>query len=231
MAGSKNDPKQEASVDITTLQENLKGLEQEKNMLKEQKERIEAEKNNLKEELDKNLGLHTQAIKALEEKIKKLESEKQKLEEDKTKLEQKSQESSDNASENEKTRLLLAQVTAERDGARKDLQDAAQKHQDQVNSLKEEIKTLKAQKNGIVLNPFISAFLDALAAKLSKHYKKDVTPTSILEDYIIRYNLTEKYSLWFHDWVMTEKDAVEIAHQINPAIQTFKDVQKALNIN
>ena len=82
-----------------------------------------------------------------------------------------------------------------------------------------------------MLNPFITAFLDALAAKLSKHYKKDVTPASILEDYIIRYNLTEKYSLWFHDWVMTEKEAVEIAQRINPAIKSFRDLQKALNIH
>lgn len=209
-------------VDNDTLLENIRVLETEKNMLKEQKERAEKAANDFNAEIqDKDAK-----IKSLEEQIQKLTNEKNDISGQLDALQQKEPETQSNTEEIENLKKQLSKVQGEKDKADKCNVALVEENK----SLKKKITDLNSADKGIILTPFIRDYLNALAEKLSKRYNKTVDPAKIIEDYIIRYNLTDKWTEWFHPWLMTDEDAVRIANKINPEVKTFNDLKKALNI-
>lgn len=209
-------------VDNDTLLENIRVLETEKNMLKEQKERAEKAANDFFAEIqDKDAK-----IKSLEEQIQKITNEKNDIAGQLDALQQKEPETQSNTEEIENLKKQLSQVQGEKDKADKCNVALVEENK----SLKKKITDLNSADKGIILTPFIRDYLNALAEKLSKRYNKQVDPAKIIEDYIIRYNLTDKWTEWFHPWLMTDEDAVRIANKINPEVKTFNDLKKALNI-
>lgn len=209
-------------VDNDTLLENIRVLETEKNMLKEQKERAEKAANDFNAEIqDKDAK-----IKSLEEEIQKLTNEKNDISGQLDALQQKEPEAQSNTEEIENLKKQLSEVQDEKDKADKCNVALVEENK----SLKKKITDLNSADKGIILTPFIRDYLNALAEKLSKRYNKTVDPAKIIEDYIIRYNLTDKWTEWFHPWLMTDEDAVRIANKINPEVKTFNDLKKALNI-
>lgn len=231
MAKQKNDSPEENNVDLETLQENLKGLEIEKNMLKEQKQRIETEKQNLEEQRRRESEEHAQKVNSLEEKIQKLESENNQLQQDKENLEQQSQQVPQNQPETAELQQRLdkanqenTKLFTERDKWRTEAQGLHYENQRLVAELN------KNCPKGLLLSDFVMQFLTRLAEKLSAHFKRDITPVEIVEDYIISYNLTKQWTQIFHPWVDMRKDAIEIAHAINPDIKTLEDLKTALHL-
>ena len=214
---SKNTP-----VDNDTLLENIKVLETEKNMLKEQKERAEKAANDFNNEIQEKDA----KIKSLEDQIQKLTSENNDIAEQLNALSQKEPDNQSNAEEIEDLKKQLSEALNEKDKADKcNIALVEEK-----NALIEQLNNLNSADKGIMLSPFVKNYLNALAEKLSKRYNKPVDPAKIIEDYIIRYNLTDKWTEWFHPWLMTDDDAVRIANKINPEVKTFNDLKKALNI-
>lgn len=234
MAKTQNDPKQESPLDIETLQENIKGLELEKEMLKQQNEKLENEKKQLLTEREQNSEQKDQTIKSLEEKISKLEEDKKTFKLQLSEYEAQNEELSkrplpSNNNDEELITKLNQDLATANEKAQK-AESEAGKLQNQIQSLTDQLTALQSETKGYILQPFVTKYLEQLAVKLSAKYKKEVTPVNIIEDYIIRYNLTEHWTQWFHPWVMSEKDAVNIAREINPEIKSFEDIKKALNI-
>lgn len=227
MAKQKNDSPEENNVDLETLQENLKGLEIEKNMLKEQKERLENEKKKIEEEHNKESKEHEDKVKSLEEKIQKLESEKKQLQQDKENLEQQTKQVSENQPETTELQKKLDKASQENSGLIKERDDWRKKAENLSNQLQEQANKKPA---GLALSPFIMQFLEMLAEKLSRRLQRDITPVEIVEDYVISYNLTKKWTEIFHPWVDMRKEAIEIAHSINPDIKTLEDLKTALHL-
>lgn len=209
-------------VDNDTLLENIRVLETEKNMLKEQKERAEKAANDFNAEIqDKDAK-----IKSLEEQIQKLTNEKNDISGQLDALQQNQPVAQNNTEEFENLLKQLSEVESEKEKTDKCNVALVEENK----SLKKKITDLNSADKGIILTPFIRDYLNALAEKLSKRYNKTVDPAKIIEDYIIRYNLTDKWTEWFHPWLMTDEDAVRIANKINPEVKTFNDLKKALNI-
>lgn len=230
MAKDKNTPDNQSPVDNATLVENMKGLEFEKEMLLKQKSDLEKERDQIAAKREQDQQKHAQQVEELNAQIQQLQSD---LEAKNSELEQKIQENSQKINETAVSDEQITQLTQERDNALKEAQDNANnctKLQNKVNTLTEQLNALSKEAKGLILQPFVTKYLERLAEKLTAKYKKEVTPTQIIEDYIIRYNLTEHWTQWFHPWVMTEKDAVEIAHELNPEIKSYNDLKKAFNI-
>lgn len=233
MASSKTDPAKENPVDNKTLLENIKGLEMEKEMLKKQNSDLETEKQEIKQQREQDSEKHAQEVQNLQEQLDKLKSENEKLQADNTALQQENRENLRKLNETTVSDEQVTQLTQERDNAimeGKKWMAENLKLESKVKSLSDQVEKLKKEAGGIVLQPFVLKYLERLAQKLSAKYKKEVTPAQILEDYTIRYNLTEHWTKWFHEWVMDDKDAVEIAREINPEIKSIEDLKTAFNI-
>lgn len=229
MANSKNKTEQESEIDNKTLLDNIEGLEREKAMLIEQKERAEQEKTQASQQLEQA----TADKKTLEDKIALLEAENQKLKEDSAAFEKNFIPPTEENVEINSLKEQISQLTTERDQAKIDTINALselQKATEENKQLNSKINKLQNQETGIILEPFVKDYLNLLAQKLSKKFKKDVTPAQIVSDYIIRYNLTERWTEWFHPWVMTEQDAITVMKQFKPEVKSFKEIQYALNI-
>lgn len=229
MAKDKNENGQQTPVDNATLLENIRGLETEKELLKTKVQNLENQKEEILKEHEQSIAVHKEET---EENNKTIESLRSEVDTLKAELEEKTKENSQKVSENESE--AIQKLVCERDEAlnkaaqtSKDLQNK----QEQIQKLTEELNACKNETKGIVLQPFIAKYVERLASKLSQKYKKEISVSKIIEDYIIRYNLTEHWTQWFHPWVMTDQDAVEIAQQINPAIKNINDLKQALNIN
>lgn len=227
MAKEKDNSLKENNVDIQTLTENLKGLETEKNMLKEQKERLENEKKKIEEERDKESKEHEDKVKSLEEKIQNLESEKNQLQQDKENLEQQTKQVPENQPETAELQKKLNKASQENSDLIKERDDWRKKAEKLNSQLQEQANKKPA---GLALSPFIMQFLEVLAEKLSHRLQRDITPVEIVEDYVISYNLTKKWTEIFHPWVDMRKEAIEIAHSINPEVKTLDDLKHALHL-
>ncbi len=78
-----------------------------------------------------------------------------------------------------------------------------------------------------VITPFSGYLLENTAKKLSSKYGKEVTPLQILIDMFMRYTI-ERWSQWFYPFVLSDKEILEIAQQINPEIKNIGEIKKTL---
>jgi hypothetical protein len=91
-------------------------------------------------------------------------------------------------------------------------------------SLENEDIWLKIKRN---ITPFSAYLLENTAEKLSSRYNKEVKPLQILIDMFMRYTI-EKWSQWFYPFVLSDKEILEIAQQINPEIKHINEIKKTL---
>lgn len=227
----------EKNDDLTVLTENVQSLELENNSLKE---RLEAQKQSFSDlnenykKLQKSVENYTNQISALETKLTESEENYTKLQ--KTTQDFPSQKAwEDLKTENETLKSQLEE--SEKNDCKKELEETLQKLQkteENYKKLKENFNDFSAQKEKneekcIKLHDFPQEILDVLAEKLSAIYGHEITPTQILEDYLLRYNI-QRWSEWFHPFVLKENELLEIAHRANPNITTITDLHRALNI-
>lgn len=209
MAKKENTPTVEQNVDNNTLLENAKAIELENSALKKQL----AEMQDANANLERILANH----KELQEQVQNLQAERDDL----------AKQIEDNKVNTESNEDVTLQIQAQLDKSQEEIVNLKA----MVDKLKEQCKKMKDEPKGLVLNKFPMLLLEALCEKLSAMYKKEVTPQMIVEDYIIKYNFTEKYTEWFHPFVFSNGELVAIAQKINPEITTIKELRYALNVH
>lgn len=101
--------------------------------------------------------------------------------------------------------------------------DGIRLENERISSENEDI-WLKIKRN---ITPFSAYLLENTAEKLSARYNKEVKPLQILIDMFMRYTI-EKWSQWFYPFVLSDKEILEIAQQINPEIKTINEIKKTL---
>jgi hypothetical protein len=77
------------------------------------------------------------------------------------------------------------------------------------------------------IKPFPAKLLQATADKLSKIYKKPITPESILVDMFLKYTI-QQYNVWFYDFVLSNDEILAIAREVNPEIKSFQQIKQHL---
>ena len=138
--------------------------------------------------------------------------------------------------ENERIRLEDERIRLENDGIR--LEDERKSLENKVFQMENE--RIQMENNGIRLEneriwlkikrnitPFSAYLLENTAEKLSSRYNKEVKPLQILIDMFMRYTI-EKWSQWFYPFVLSDKEILEIAQQINPEIKHINEIKKTL---
>lgn len=78
------------------------------------------------------------------------------------------------------------------------------------------------------LEPLPAMLLKITAEKLTKKYKREVTPTMILVDMFVKYTV-EQYSIWFYPFVISDDEIIKIAQTINPDITSINQLKQTLN--
>ncbi len=101
--------------------------------------------------------------------------------------------------------------------------DGIRLENERISSENEDI-WLKIKRN---ITPFSAYLLENTAEKLSARYNKEVKPLQILIDMFMRYTI-EKWSQWFYPFVLSDKEILEIAQQINPEIKNINEIKKTL---
>lgn len=234
MANKQNPTQCNEQVDYQTLIENAKSMELENNQLKTiiEKMKAEAAEKTPNDEFAAQIAKLTGDNSQLNEQVKVLIEERDDLANQiknlKTEIENIG---GDNNAEvtalNEQLETAKQQI-ADLTNKNKDLEEANKEKQTRIDKM---LQDASGVDKGLFLSPFAKDLLNLLADKLSKLHGKEIKPETILEDYLIRYNVSEQYNLWFHDFVITEKEAVSIAHKIKPEITNFTQLKKALSIN
>ena len=225
----KNANQTNSSLDNNTLLENIKAYELENKALKEQVAKLNqslSELNNSQED-----------IAQLKEQLSTLQKNKNDLEEA---INQVTNERDDLAKQLQETsKDTASKITTQSDEItqlKEELQEANKKNAeiserfDSLNVMYDKLKEDASKDKGYILSPFAKALVELLSVKLTKKYNKKVTPTHIIEDYIIRYNFSEQWTEWFHPFILTKEDILKAAQQINSNIKSYKDVKKALNL-
>lgn len=235
MAKDKNETQGNSQVDNETLLENMKGLELENKMLKDQKQKLEeqiAENSKTINELQANNNNNAQyeaQVSELEEQVQNLANERNDLAQQLEDLKKLS------TGENDHLVDQINELKLQNTKLVEDYQTLQQQHQslqEHVSGLIEQNKKEpKMPERAIVLTPFAFGILKRLREKLVERYNKpDLTLNAILEDYLIKYNCLDKWTEWFHPFVLSEKEIIEIGHKINPNIKSIKDLRIATNI-
>ena len=220
MTKSTKETLQEKTKDNTTLIENIESLELENKTLKGQ---LSTANKNIEENLSLISSLketETYLSSQVEELKTALSSSEETLS---RKEEEKTLENKRQAEENlrELNALTLKQ--------QKTIEEKTKQIEELRNQLGFYAKEQKKLEKAYLLSPFTNALLTKLAEKLSEKYNKEITPNQIIEDYLIRYNI-QKYSEWFHPFVLKENEIVEMAHSVNPMITSIAELKKALNL-
>ena len=232
MAGEKktqNANQNNSSLDNNTLLENIKAYELENKALKDQVAKLNQSLN----EVTNN----QEEIAKLKEQISSLVKSKSELEEA---VNQIANERDDLAKQLQETSEDTAgKITTQADEISKlqeELSEANKKNAeiserfDSLTVVYNKLKEDAAKDTGYILSPFAKSLVELLSIKLTKKYGKKVTPTHIIEDYIIRYNFSEQWTEWFHPFILTKEDILKAAQQINPNIKSYKDVKKAFDL-
>lgn len=127
-------------------------------------------------------------------------------------------------SELENERIQLENNGIRLEDERKSLENKVfQMENERISSENEDI-WLKMKR---VITPFSGYLLENTAKKLSSKYGKEVTPLQILIDMFMRYTI-ERWSQWFYPFVLSDKEILEIAQQINPEIKNIGEIKKTL---
>lgn len=84
-------------------------------------------------------------------------------------------------------------------------------------------------KNAIMLSPIAENILNEVAQQLSNRYGRSITPRDVVSDYILRYNI-QRWNQWFHPFVLSDQQILEIAQQENQEIRSIKQLKAALHI-
>lgn len=214
--------------DVATLTENLRSLDLENKALKKQvaekddnnaalQQTIDALNQQLQDEHN-HAETQNQRLRELEETISGMNSDIQHAAENAT------------ASQNDLQKLQQEYQAAK---------EAEAEAKEELHNLRVQFNDFVAQanqkpaketkENTITLSPFAFKLLKTLSKRLSERHGKTVKPEQIMEDYLIRYNL-QRWSQWFHAFVLPDKEILAIGQEINPEIQSLKDLYKALNI-
>lgn len=139
-------------------------------------------------------------------------------------LENKVNELENRISELENERIQLENNGIQMENERKSLENKVfQMENEHISSENEDI-WLKIKRN---ITPFSAYLLENTAEKLSARYNKEVKPLQILIDMFMRYTI-EKWSQWFYPFVLSDKEILEIAQQINPEIKNINEIKKTL---
>ena len=146
---------------------------------------------------------HLSTENELENKVSQLENERIRLEDERKSL------------ENKVFQMENERIQMENNGIRLENERI---------SLENEDIWLKIKRN---ITPFSAYLLENTAEKLSARYNKDVKPLQILIDMFMRYTI-EKWSQWFYPFVLSDKEILEIAQQINPEIKHINEIKKTL---
>lgn len=220
MAKEKNSSTGDNTVDNQTLVDNMKSMELENTMLHKQLQDLKDQicKNDSVSEMNANLSQQIDTLtgqaEAMKEQISTLQAERDdlanRIEEDK-----KVYANTDNIFQEEN-----AELHKQLEETKKLLENA-----------KNEIKKMQLKPAGLILHDFPQAMLNKLSEKLSAKYNREVTPQMIVEDYLIKYNFSERWTEWFHPFVLERKDLLDIAQNINPEIKDLQELRKALNLH
>lgn len=213
MAKDKPNTQTESPVDNETLLQNMKAFELENTQLKEQLAKAREEKANIETQLNETKEKAESFTNEIHEKDLQIEN---------------LTETNKNLENNEE---LTNQI--------KDLQEKLAHAEEQTEAankanqlLTEELDKAKENKeDALTLSPFTTAIGNALAEELSAKYGKDIKLSQILEDYLIRYNITEKFNIWFHPFALSKERIIEIAQRIYPKISNFDELVAILKHN
>lgn len=222
MAKDKNSSQNDTTVQNETLLENMRGIELENKTLKEQIAQLQEENTNNSKRVEitqQELAEKAEQIEALQTQVENLSGERNDIATQLQILQQNATQDDTLATENAALKEALGK-------AQSDLQEAQAKYKE----LADNMIQLKAKSKGIVLHEFPQAVLSALCEKLSKLYGREVTPIMVLEDYILKYNFSERWTEWFHPFVFKDSELLNIAQKINPNIQNLRQLKQALNI-
>lgn len=105
-------------------------------------------------------------------------------------------------------------------------------------SLKDRLDALEASANALpgwnaikqTLQPFPAALLEETAARLSEYYGREITPMQVLIDMFLRYTI-ERNAEWFYPFVLRDADILAKAKEVNPAIESVKQIKKTYNFD
>lgn len=230
MAKDKPNTQTESPVDNETLLQNMKAFELENTQLKEQLAKAREEKANIETQLNETKEKAESFTNEIHEKDLQIEN----LTETNKNLENMLNETKNDlnaAQANNNNEELTNQV--------KDLQEKLAHAEEQTEAankanqlLTEELNKAKENKeDALTLSPFATAIGNALAEELSAKYGKDIKLSQILEDYLIRYNITEKFNIWFHPFALSKERIIEIAQRIYPKISNFDELVAILKHN
>lgn len=171
---------------------------------------LENEVSKLENRLTETSTSHSSLENEFENKIAQLEINLNKLSEEKTHLENNVIQLEDERKslENKVFQMENERIQMENNGIRLENEDI----------------WLKIKRN---ITPFSAYLLENTAEKLSSRYNKEVKPLQILIDMFMRYTI-EKWSQWFYPFVLSDKEILEIAQQINPEIKHINEIKKTL---
>ena len=178
---------------------------------------LENEVSKLENRLTETSTSHSSLENEFENKIAQLEIDLNKLTEEKTLLE-------NNVSQLEDERKSLENKVFQMENERIQMENNGIRLENERISLENEDIWLKIKRN---ITPFSAYLLENTAEKLSSRYNKEVKPLQILIDMFMRYTI-EKWSQWFYPFVLSDKEILEIAQQINPEIKHINEIKKTL---
>ena len=160
---------------------------------------------------------HLSTENELENKVSQLENERIRLEDERIRLE-------NDGIRLEDERKSLENKIFQLENERIQMENNGIRLENERISLENEDIWLKIKRN---ITPFSAYLLENTAEKLSARYNKDVKPLQILIDMFMRYTI-EKWSQWFYPFVLSDKEILEIAQQINPEIKNINEIKKTL---
>ncbi len=120
----------------------------------------------------------------------------------------------------------------------KELETAVQKAAEREQKLREQLET-QIPNEFNETDEFLSAFppltrmlLQKTAEKLTESRRdgQEIKPSMVLADMFLKYT-TQKRTMWFYRWVLSDREIVEIARQINPNINSVRMLRMALKID
>jgi len=228
MATEKKQTQGNQTLDNETLLENMKGIELENSQLKKQIEELKeklAGNDPKAQESEQKIGQQAQQIDELNQMVDSLKAEKDELT---AQLNDARAHANNKEGESAGNDELLARITELEEKLAKAEDDKASQAKVNNELNEKNIELTEKADRAITLTELGYKIGKALAEKLSQIYGKKITLAKILEDYLIRYNVTEHYNLWFHKFALSEEEILTIAQTVYPDIDDFDQLVKML---
>lgn len=131
------------------------------------------------------------------------------------------------AAELERENGMLKQRISELETANAELSTANEQAGTDMADMEKRLAAAGDTIAGLQLKPFPARLLELTAQKLSERYKRTITPTEILSDMFLKYTI-QQYNVWFYPFVLSDKEILETANEINPQITTLQQVKSII---